>query len=181
MSGKIKSKDLQYDSTLPPFLQRLHDQNAGRGDSDRHERPIARPKRARDPDEDDDGPTVVDESGETVSKDDLEQLTKPGTESASVSEDVGGSISGDVHTDAAPKASGALPVNGESHALRKVTDGLTTKKRKAAKVVGDDQAKDEGAESAEKGKSSSSRGGKAPAKTKKKPKAVKLAFNDDDG
>ena len=71
--GKIKAKDLQYDNSLPPFLQRLHAQNAGRGDQDRHERPLARPKRAKDHDEDDE-PTVVDEAGETVSKAELEKI-----------------------------------------------------------------------------------------------------------
>ena len=73
MSGdKIKSKDLSYDSSLPPFLQRLRDQNSGR-DTDRHEREIARPKGKKDAQaEEDDGPTVVDDSGETVTK---EQIT----------------------------------------------------------------------------------------------------------
>ena len=71
--GKIKAKDLQYDNSLPPFLQKLHAQNAGIGDQDRHERPLARPQRARTHDEDDE-PTVVDEAGETVSKAELEKM-----------------------------------------------------------------------------------------------------------
>lgn len=164
-SDKIKSKDLSYETSLPPFLQRLHDQKAGRGDTDRHEFQVARPKRDKNPDEDD-GPTVVDETGENVSKDELAKLTAPDEED--------GNVTGELQaTD--PKASGALPAGGESARKGKetVTDGTTSKKRKAGKVVGDDAVEDEPSEA-------TATSGKAVKKPKKKAK-VKLTFDESEG
>lgn len=164
---KIKSKDLTYDSSLPPFLQRLHDKNAGRGDTDRHERQIARPTKAKDPNEDD-GPTVVDESGETVSKDELAKLTETAKQS-----DDSPNVTGKTDLEAAPKASGALPVPASEDAkpISNVTDGTAQKKRKAVKVVSGDDAADNQGE------------GSGPAKVAKKAKKkakVKLAFDEEE-
>lgn len=171
MSEKIKSKDLKYDTTLPPFLQRLHNQNASRGDTDRHERQIARPKKAKDPNDEDD-PTVVDESGETVSKDELAKLTE--TTSAAEGD---ANVKGETDLDAEPKASGALPSadaddrKDSKSATSNVTDGTAQKKRKAAKIVGaDDGAEATGEEPGVP---------KPTKKVKKKPK-VKLAFEEDE-
>lgn len=174
MSEKIKSKDLNYDKSLPPFLQRLHAQKAGRGDTDRHEQPIARAKRAKNPDDDDDdGPTVIDESGDTVSKEEYERLTKPG---AAASGDTA-NVTGDFDPTAEPKASGALPVDDAAESKRaeaKVTDGTAQKKRKVAKVVGDDEHGPEPTNDEPAVK-------KLTKKVKgKKSKPVKLAFDDGD-
>lgn len=182
MSDKIKSKDLSYDSSLPPFLQRMHDQNAGRGNGDRHEREIARPTRPKDANEDD-GPTVIDESGETVSKEEYEKLTDKAVEDAdSAVKEVestnvrGKSIAG------GPSLSGALPAKDNSEERKKsqtaATDVAPSRKRKVGKVVrGDnnaeedkDQGKDEEDESGTK---------KVAKKTKKKVKP-KLAFEEDE-
>lgn len=169
MSGKIKAKDLSYDSTLPPFLQRLHDQNAGRGDLDRHERAIARPRKEKVHD-DEDEPTVVDESGETLSKDEVAKLT---TTDDGNGED--GSAKGQVDADTEHKASGVTH-DGIGEAKRveqRLTDGTATKKRKAVKVVGDEDAT--GDTSGEKVASK-----KTASKPKKKAKPIKLAFDDED-
>ena len=167
--GKIKSKDLRYESTLPPFLQRLHAQNSGRGDQDRHEREIARPKRVQKDDEDD-GPTVVDESGETVSKEDWEKMsrTEAGVED-------GGNVTGDLSGNGDPVASGALPSEGAEgpKSTRKLTDGTSVKKRKAAKVVGEEDATQETA-----GSESPVKENSRPKKARKKAKPIKLAFDD---
>lgn len=172
MSDKIKSKDLSYDSSLPPFLQRLRDQNAGRGDTDRHERPIARPKKSKDPNEDD-GPTVVDESGETLSKDEVEKLTKqpePGIEDTE-------NVKGELDPATEPKASGALPDTKSSD--KTVTDGTATKKRKVAKAIGEDDDDEEVA--TEKPKDGAEKNvTKSVKKAKKKAKPVKLAFDDEE-
>jgi hypothetical protein len=189
MSGKIKAKDLQYDSTLPPFLQRLHAQKAGRGDTDRHEQQVARPKRAKDTDADD-GPTIVDESGEVVSKAEYESITKSGEaareapgEGVVEGGDVGGSVTGKVADDAAAKVSGALPNedstpgNGEQR-----NSAIGAKKRKAVKVIGDDGAEDEPAKPKGGDKVKIEKNVKMSSKPKKKAKAIKLAFDDaDDG
>lgn len=171
MSEKIKSKDLSYDSTLPPFLQRLQNQNAGRGDTDRHEQQIARPKKSRDPN-DDDGPTVVDESGETLSKDEVDKLTNPLESGIQDTENV----TGDLDPSTEPKASGALPDTKSSDST--VTDGTASKKRKVAKVVGNEDDGDEnpGPENGEGEKGIS----KVTKKVKKKAKPIRLAFDDEE-
>jgi len=171
MSGKIKSKDLSYDSTLPPFLQRLRAQNTGYGedgDPDRHQVPLARPKKAKNPD-DDDGPTLVDESGEMVSKDEYERQLK--------GEETGDNVTGQLEGDGKPEASGASPADSKPRIEQKLTDGTAVKKRKVAKVVGDEEedgsSKPAGAER--------DIAPKAVKKAKKKAKPIKLAFDDDEG
>lgn len=161
VEGKIKGKDLQFDKNLPPFLQRLHAQKGGFGDADRHERAIARPKKAKD-ENDDDGPTMIDESGETLTKDEYAKLTS----APDAAEEGSG---------AAASQSEARPSEGEPSTTKldsKVTNGAASKKRKAVKVVGDDEEpspQDEAAVAS-----------KPAKKIKKKAKPVKLAFDDDD-
>ncbi|KAK3679969.1 hypothetical protein LTR78_000346 [Recurvomyces mirabilis] len=180
MAGKIKAKDLSYDSSLPPFLQRLHDQKAGRGDQDLHERQLARPKRDKNADEDD-GPTVVDESGDVVSKDELEKLNADAIGGDSPGEDVGGSVSGDLGKGDGGdgveevRASGALPVDGGKKDDAKVSTGLGARKRKAGKVVGEEKDIDAPCDDGPTSKN------KATSKSKKKKvKPVKLAFDHGD-
>ena len=165
--GKIKSKDLQYDNSLPPFLQKLHAQNAGRGDDDRHERPIARPKRAKAHDEDEE-PTMVDEAGETVSKAELEKMT-----SAASGEDENVKTVGE--GSAEPKASGALQ-DDIRRSYQKITDGASTKKRRVAKVVGEENEAEVNGKDGETEEPSAK---KIVKKAKKKAKPIKLAFDDD--
>lgn len=164
--GKIKSKDLSYESTLPPFLQSLHDQNAGRGDQDRHERPVARPKREKAHAEEDE-PTVIDEAGETVSKAELEKLA---TVKSGDDENVKRVASGSEE----PKGSGAVP-DDTQHVDQKVTDGTAIKKRRLAKVVGEDRDGEATAEVSEDEKPPAK---KAVKKGKRKAKPIKLAFDD---
>lgn len=171
MSAKIKGKDLSYDKALPPFLQRLHDQNAGRGDTDRHERPVARNIGRKDPDEDD-GPTVIDESGETVGKDRLEKLK------TADSGDVGGNVTGELKDEEEAKISGALPSDEMKRADQKMTDGTATKKRKAAKVIGEEDGNVE-VQMSKDGEANQEK--KVAKKAKKKAKPIKLAFDDDEG
>ncbi|KAK0260846.1 hypothetical protein LTR91_010701 [Friedmanniomyces endolithicus] len=167
MPAKIKAKDLSYDTSLPPFLQRLHDQKAGRGDTDRHERPLARPMRAKDSN-DDDGPTVVDESGETVSKAEYEKLTAADAETADAT--AGGNMVDDTKgDDLEVLMSGALPVEDGKKVGVVATSGLVTKKRKAARIVGEADAEVVVKAAPET---------KAVAKPKKKAKHIKLAFDD---
>lgn len=166
-SDKIKSKDLSYTSDLPPFLQRLHDQKAGRGDTDRHEFQVARPKAKKNADEDD-GPTIVDESGENVSKEDFQKL--------GAAETVGNGVTGSLESEE-PNSSSALqdgPYEGRK-AKENVTDGTATKKRKVGKIVGGDEAEQE-----DKGSVDGEAGPKKTIKKATKKAKVKLAFNDDD-
>nr|POF13570.1 hypothetical protein CFP56_02593 [Quercus suber] len=160
MSGKIKGKDLSYDKALPPFLQRLHAQKAGHGDADRHEREIARPRKAKDVN-DDDGPTVVDERGETLSKNDVEDLTRSRS-----TDDMRAALD-----EPAPSETAAR--QGSSRvAEQKLITGGAPKKRKAVMVLGSD---------GDNSQNMSNKSDQLPKKPRKKAKPIKLAFaNDDD-
>lgn len=164
MSSKIKSKDLSYDDSLPPFLQRLYAQKAGSGDSDRHERAI-RPRKEKEAN-DDDGPTVVDESGETVSKDELEKMTA----AAAAEEDATGDLATDTPLDS-DQSEKLQP------AEQKVVAGAALRKRKAVKIIGDGDG-DDRIDQAASGRKDEPR---KVAKKGKKGKPIKLAFDDDEG
>ncbi len=166
-AGKIKSKDLTYDANLPPFLQRLHAQKAGLGDQDRHERQIARPKREKVHD-DEDEPTVVDESGETVTKAELEKMTASDKTLPEGVEDEKRPTNGED----ASQVSRTRPSAGQA----KVTDGTATKKRKAIKVISEDG--DGNASNKDSNDESSAK--PAAKKSKKKGKPIKLAFDEGD-
>lgn len=177
--SNIKSKDLTYDknASQPAFLQRLRDQNSAISSSGRHEQPIARAQRAKNPEnDDDDAPTyVVEGSSETLTKAEYEKLTSGDTEDAKdkfgdVKDMVTGELTGD-----SPKASGALPDEDETPARASATVdvGKATKKRKVAKVVGGDDEDEANPKETSKDESK-------PKKLKKKGKPIKLSFGDEE-
>lgn len=178
--SKITPKNLSYDSTLPPFLQRMQAAN-GHNDG-RHERAIARPKRARtQADEDDDAPTYVDEGNDVVSREDYEALVR-----------LDGSQENDKDTEGKPKlheagedSEGAVPKDEEgTRAREKETIAAigVSKKRKAGKVVGknNDQADNEPDIATKSPALVRKQVGDAKASNKKKAKKIKLSFNDDE-
>jgi hypothetical protein len=178
--SNIKSKDLSYDKSAsqPAFLQRLRDQNTAISSTGRHEQPIARAQRAKNPNDndDEDAPTyVVEGSSETLSKAEYEKLTSGETEDnkfGDVKDMVTGELTGD-----SPKASGALPDEddvGPARASVTVDAGKATKKRKMAKVVGGGEDEDEANAFKNTSKDESK-----PKKLKKKGKPIKLSFGDE--
>ncbi|KAI5245466.1 hypothetical protein E4T47_01506 [Aureobasidium subglaciale] len=185
--SNIKSKDLTYDKTAsqPAFLQRLRDQNTAISASGRQEQPVARAQRAKKAgDDDDDAPMyVVEGSSETLTKAEYEKLTAgdgdgdgegetdPKAKFGDVKDMVTGELTGEW-----PKASGALPDEDEVPARMSATvdAGKATKKRKMAKVVGGDENED--AEEA----TATSKDESKPKKIKKKGKAIKLSFGDEE-
>ncbi|KAF1345954.1 hypothetical protein BDV97DRAFT_337102 [Delphinella strobiligena] len=167
MSGNIKSKDLSFNKQEPAFLRRMREANSGLGD--RHERPIARPQRLRDPNADEeDAPTYVDEEGGTLSKAEYDAMVKDSEQKDS-----------DNDITKSPKASGAI--KDEVTRKQQVVDvGASSKKRKAAVVVGgeeDDEGKVEKG-TAEGGEAKRPKAGVKKAKKKGKP--IKLSFGDDE-
>lgn len=173
----FKAKNLEYQANEPAFLRRIREQHSG-GDGDRHERPIARPKRAKANDEDD-GPTYVDESNDTLTKAEYEALVaeeRSNEDLAKDGEETLG-ITGKSVEDG-PKASGALPdeSSGKGDDSTKKTQniaeaGIGTKKRKA-KVVGNKDGGDRDQDDSDEPKAN-------VKKAKKKSKPVKLSFDDD--
>jgi hypothetical protein len=125
------------------------------GDSARHEQPIARNKRLKKDDDEDDAPTYVLEEYEAlVSGKDTkneEEVDDKNTKNA---------------LDSEPKQKDKI-----------VEIGAVTKKRKAAKIVNEEH---EGG-SAESNPSTKQTGAQVTKKPKKKAKAVKLTFGDEEG
>ncbi|KAK8220037.1 hypothetical protein M8818_000453 [Zalaria obscura] len=164
----------------PAFLRRLRAQNSG--NDDRHERQIARPRKPKDAD-DDDAPTyVIEESNDTLSKEEYEALVSG---KGDAGEGSGNTTVKGKSTQDEPKASGALPPDGETDAptsdgerkKQPAEAGIGSKKRKVAKVakvVG----RDDGEEENEKNDTSESVP-KITKKPKKKAKAIKLSFGDE--
>ncbi|KAI9698708.1 MAG: hypothetical protein M1836_003818 [Candelina mexicana] len=132
----FNAKNLNYDMKEPSFLRKLKGEY-GAGDSHRHERPTARPRKQQTG-EDDDGPTYVDEeSNETISKSQYDALVgKPATD---VSEN---EVKAGPETIESPHVRKAE--NGTAGELKSATLGRNVveignrRKRKAAKVIIED-------------------------------------------
>ncbi|KAH9866973.1 hypothetical protein IAQ61_007563 [Plenodomus lingam] len=157
----FKAKDLQFDSSQPAFLQRLRGQLQS-GDSARHEQPIARNKKAKENDEDDAPTYVLEDTNQSLTKEEYEALLS-GKESK---ED----------QDATAKTESPDSAEGPAKSKDKIVQvGGSVKKRKAAKIIGDEQDAD-----TTQHQDSSQMNGKVAKKPKKKGKAVKLTFGDED-
>lgn len=165
----FKAKNLSYDAKEPAFLRKLKGEVSGT-DSDRHDRPFVRPKREKQEDEDD-GPTyVLEDSNMALSKSEYEALLAGKTLSKE---------SGIQNADADEKeglsTTIALPVDNSSNqkgdlsAKQRLTEiGKGLKKRKAVKVIGEDDNVDVKV-----------RDSKPIGKPKKKAKIIKLSFDED--
>lgn len=165
----FKAKNLSYDAKEPAFLRRLKGEVSGT-DSDRHDRPFARPKREKQEDEDD-GPTyVLEDSNMALSKSEYEALLAGKTlneerriQSADADEKEG------LSTTIAQPADNPSNRKGDLSAKQRLTEiGKGLKKRKAVKVIGEDNDVD-----VKVGNS------KPVGKPKKKAKTIKLSFDED--
>jgi hypothetical protein len=192
MSQKISGKNLQYDTTLPPFLARLRGQAASSDGPDpqlvrnrRHAKPRSGSAEAED------APLVVDDEGNVVAG------MRVGADGA-VTE------TGETEKTKVTGEEGEARYKGkeeeeEEQAERKERERVAGigagKKRKVGKVVGaddeDDTVGDKSGKKVERPKMETNKvaqkeGAKdgkaaAPGKTKKKAKKIKLSFGDDDG
>ncbi|KAJ8108261.1 hypothetical protein OPT61_g8294 [Boeremia exigua] len=157
----FKAKDLHFDNSQPAFLQRLRGQMQGE-DSARHERPVPRNKRMKADDEDDAPTYVLEDTNEAVTKEEYEAFVAKND-----------SKEGTAEEDDATKEVGK---ESESTAKDKITEvGANAKKRKIAKIIGDEQEK-----SKDLSKDASKGDAKSVKKPKKKAKAVKLTFGDEE-
>ncbi|KAF2028623.1 hypothetical protein EK21DRAFT_101662 [Setomelanomma holmii] len=160
----FKAKDLHFDNEQPAFLRRLRGELTG-GDTARHEQPIQRNKRLKQDDEDDAPTYVLEATKESLTKEEYDAL-------------VSGKDSKDKELDEVDSASKAAASEKEPRQKDKIAEvGAATKKRKAAKIVGDEQVDSK----EEAGKSEKGTGGRVTKKRKKKAKVVKLTFGDDEG
>lgn len=153
----------------PPFLQRLRNQY---GDtSGRLERPIARPRKPKDDTGDDDEPTYVDEeSHDVISKEEYESLVRESNQKEDVHA-TGNSLTQDesapkTHTDEST-AEKEPPTSKQN-----LAEIGGQKKRKQAKVVGEDNAPESKEEPTEKATSQKPK--------QKKKKKIKLSFDEEE-
>ncbi|KAJ5677754.1 uncharacterized protein N7477_003387 [Penicillium maclennaniae] len=157
-----KNPKLAYDAKEPAFLQKLRG-HYGNNDG-RLERPAMRPRKAKNSDDDDDAPVYVDEeSNEVISKEEYQALVG-GTDSQTQE---GGSK--DQSAEGDDKASTLKEPSAKQNNLTEVGG---QKKRKQAKVVGQDTIEEEA-------KPDSEERPKASARKSKKGKKIKLSFDNE--
>ena len=158
----FNSKNLQYDKNEPAFLRKLR----GEYGNDRQTFQAARPKRNRLANNEDDGPTMVDEAGASVSKEDYEAM---------VNGKDGELESTDVMPEITHKSNNDEALQETPKEKRKVIDIGARRKRKQAKVIGE---QNEGSDATEDTKEESVKQSKSTKKSKKK---VKLSFDEPEG
>ncbi|KAH7386003.1 hypothetical protein BKA66DRAFT_440652 [Pyrenochaeta sp. MPI-SDFR-AT-0127] len=160
----FKAKDLQFDNSQPAFLRRLRGELTG-DDSARHEQPIPRNKRMKQDDEDDAPTYVLEDTNQSLTKEEYDALVS-GKDSKESDERT-----------AEDEAAQEQTVKDSAKPKDKIVEvGANAKKRKAAKIISDDHEKSKD----EDDKTSSKAGTKPVKKPKKKAKAVKLTFGDED-
>ncbi|KAK0704012.1 hypothetical protein B0T26DRAFT_657703 [Lasiosphaeria miniovina] len=204
MSGKITSKNLHYNSRLPPFLARLHGEAASGSDGPD---PILaaqrRPTKAKrsGSEEAEDAPLVVDERGHTVDGLDVQfgadGAVMGATRTGTGEDEADAAQNGDVTATATATGPAAAA------ASKDVADGSQlvvggAKKRKVGKVIGahsDDDDGEGGGKDNKKTKQNKRADGSGtvvpaaggdgaatkPKKPNKKAKKIKLSFGDDEG
>jgi hypothetical protein len=172
MSRKISAKDLHYDTTLPPFLARLHGQAAS--NSDGPDPLLARNRRHGKPRsgsaEAEDAPLVVDNDGNVV------QGLKVGADGVVTETEEKDPVADEERADGEKGSGDRTTADKDMEALKdkEKTAGIGAgKKRKVGKVVGTNE---EGAA----GHAKQSAAGTPAASKKKKAKKIKLSFGDDD-
>ncbi|CAL5870847.1 uncharacterized protein PFLUO_LOCUS5088 [Penicillium psychrofluorescens] len=147
---------LAYEANEPAFLQKLRGQHGN--STGRLERPAQRPQRLKKDDDDDDEPTYVDEeSNEVITKEEYKVMVQESNPDDDPST-----------KDGEKEAKEARPAESAPKQQSNLTEIGTQKKRKQAKVVGDDQVEPEQTQP------------KAPVSRKpKKAKKIKLSFDEE--
>ncbi|KAJ5178191.1 uncharacterized protein N7500_000890 [Penicillium coprophilum] len=155
-----KNPKFEYEAKQPAFLQKLRGQYGD--NTGRLERPALRPTRLKvNDDDDDDEPTYLDEeSNKVISKEEYNALVG---ESGLKEEGEAGNSSKDNSTGDQDKSKTELATSKQNN----LTEVGGQRKRKQAKVVGEDNAEASEAQP------------KATSKKSKKPKKIKLSFDED--
>ncbi|KAK2767063.1 hypothetical protein FQN54_006381 [Arachnomyces sp. PD_36] len=168
----FNAKNLSYEANEPAFLRRLKSQYGG---SNARQNPQQRPKKLKNNDDDDDAPTYVEEgSNEVISKEEYEALVRgDDPKDPEASEDKEGQP--EATTQGPAKDSAAKRAGPKT---RENIAGIGgPKKRKQAKVVGDEAAEGHGEEDEAQQRDSVAN----KPKQKKKKKKVKLSFDEPEG
>jgi len=166
----FKSKDLAYSQNEPAFLRRIRGEIRGSvDDPDRQINPVARPtisKRLKKDDEDDAPTYVLEETNQDLSKEEYEALLKG--EEAAAADAAEDQIESESGASAYLSKDASIPSVKPKEKVAEI--GGLPKKRKAAKIVGQDGDEDPDTSNTQSGnpsKKSSSKDTKKPPKKKK--------------
>ncbi|KAK3186039.1 hypothetical protein K4F52_005263 [Lecanicillium sp. MT-2017a] len=172
MSQKVNSKNLSYNSSLPPFLAALQAQAKGSHGPDPIIAAQRRPGKKRSGSEEaEDVPLVVDEHGNTVA----------------VNVDKDGAVKERHDDNAKSEAEGKEQHDDADKPAAETRTQFGGRKRKVGKVVGEDAAEqtqnDDKGDTSKKDKATAAPADKnqtqGDKKTKKKAKKIKLSFDED--
>lgn len=170
----MPSEKLEYEKQEPSFLRKLREQHGG----PRNNVQFARPKkdRLKMGDDGEDDPVIVDETGEDVAKDVWEERLRKDKEVVSL---------GDGQEPDGKEQQPGVSDHNASRDKQRTAEIGAAKKRKAAKVIADEDDnrdagdKDSTRASVNTGDDTAKKRPKAtPAKPKKKAKKIKLSFDD---
>lgn len=166
----FKAKDLHYEKQEPAFLRKLRGEYGG----DRHNVSIARPSKPRLETADEDGPTIVDETGESVTKEQYEAMARE-DESGKGPDSAKPPIEGEK---VEAQAGDSLHQEREEVRPEKLAAIGGSSKRKQGKVVGHEgerQIEDTVEDEVNKSHNST----KPSQKSKPKKKKIKLSFDEE--
>ncbi|KAI9750279.1 MAG: hypothetical protein M1815_001886 [Lichina confinis] len=178
----FNAKNLTYEKKEPTFLRRLR-QQSGRGDPARQEHPLGRqqwPKRLQigGDDDDEDGPTYVDEdTNEVVSRDEYRARLddESGTVKPAAHDTTTGATGLDVKGEGPEKAE--APQDEVEEVVEKIADIGNRQKKRAAKVIAsdaDDAGKPTGPDEPQHAAS------KKSGNRSRKKRRIQLSFDDED-
>lgn len=168
------------DPKEPAFLRRLRGEY-GDGDSARHERPLARPRKHKISDDDDDEPTYVDgDSQNAISKADYDVMMNPNKLEKEEGRSAPSSPISQIRQKEEHATIGNCHLDHEPPPPQLEASIGGNAKKRLAKIIGDDG---KSAHSSPNGNPSMTDSGSI-SKSKKKPtkaKKIKLSFDEDDG
>jgi hypothetical protein len=174
-SAGMPSEKLEFQKQEPSFLRKLREQHGGPRNNIQHARP--KKDRLRTGEDGEDDPVIVDEAGEDVGKEEWEERLRREKEGATEEGDETetGKNNGGESTDA--------PISRQK---QKTADIGSIKKRKAAKVIGEDEPEQETKSTkyadakpkAEEEASEARPKEVVGSKPKKKAKKIKLSFDE---
>lgn len=158
-------------SQEPAFLRRLRGEASGQ-DPSRHQHAVARPRKPKNDDEDD-GPTYVDENNnDVITKSEYEAMVNPETENRGTPERQEISQQSDGHV-TKPAATATEDYREVPVSKEQVAQVGGSNKRRLAKVVGDEEAENDQSAPTEPTTTN-----KLKSRTKK-GKKIKLSFDDE--
>ena len=173
----FNAKNLSYNKQEPSFLRKLKAEHGGDRSNVQHARP--KKDRLKTGDEDEDEPTIIDEQGESLGKEEWAEMLRKEREGAEGKDEEGESKEGGMN---GRKGHEEQELSREKQPVAEIGG---SKKRRAGKVVGEAVASEEQAEEPKDmetkvDKKDASSTTTTTTTKKKKAKKIKLSFDEPD-